>query len=168
VLGQVQGPPVVGSGGVRVAECVHDQSRQVNLPALDRAPRVQPSQQQEVLDKHGHPHGLGLDPAQGVRDVGWNLLRAAPAHLGVAADHCERRTELVTGIGDELADPGLAGLACPQRGCDVLEHVVERRTDLADLRSWIGVHLGDPNREGDLAVVERELGHPGRGGRHPV
>ena len=36
----------------------------------ERPAGVEPGQQQQVLDQGGHPVGLGLDPAQRVRDVG--------------------------------------------------------------------------------------------------
>ena len=69
---------------------------------------------------------------------------------------------------DELADPRLAGLAGGQRPGDVAEHAVERRADLTDLGARVGVGLRHPDRQRDLAPVQRQLGDPPRGGRDPA
>ena len=63
-------------------------------------------------------------------------------------------------VGHELSDPRLAVLAGAQGVRDVLEHVVERRTDLADLGPRVGILLGHAFGQRHLAAVEGELGHP--------
>ena len=63
------------------------------------------------------------------------------------------------------AQPGLAGLAPGERGLHVAEHPVEGGADLADLGPRVGVR--HPLGQADLAAGQRQLGHPGRGGRDP-
>ena len=72
------------------------------------------------------------------------------------------------GVGDELADLGLAGLAGGQRLLDVVQHVVERLPDPADLGRGVGVGRRDAYGQGHLAAVQRQLGDLLGGGRHPV
>jgi hypothetical protein len=50
----------------------------------------------------------------------------------------------------------------------VPQHAVERRTHLADLGARVGVRLGHAYRQRHLAPVQRQLGDPPRGGRHPA
>lgn len=66
--------------------------------------------------------------------------------------------------GDELPQPHLAVLARCERAAHVVEHLVERRCDLVDLRA--GVDVADPLDELDLAAVQgqradlrRRVGH---------
>ena len=59
-------------------------------------------------------------------------------------------------VGDELPHPLLALLARLQRLVDVVEHLVERRADLADLGAHVGVGLGHALGERDLPPVEGE------------
>ena len=106
LLGQVQPPAVVGPGDPGVGHRVDDQHGQVDLVGGQRAPGVQPGQQQQVVDQGGHPRGLGLDPAQRVRD-GLGVVLVAAGQFGVAADGGQRGAQFVRGVGDELADPGL-------------------------------------------------------------
>jgi len=54
-LGQLELPPVIGPGGPRVAGRVDRQPGQVDGPGLQRAARVKPGQQQQVLDQRAHP-----------------------------------------------------------------------------------------------------------------
>ena len=65
---QVELPDVVGGGGVRVADRVHDHLGQVDRLVVQRPPRVEAGQQEEVVDERRHPDGLGLDPADRVGD----------------------------------------------------------------------------------------------------
>ena len=135
--------------------------------AGERAAGVQPGEQQQVLDEGGHPGGLGLDPAQRVAGVGADGLVAAAGEFGVAADGGERGAQLVAGVGDELPYPRLALLPGVQRGTDVVEHPVERGADLADLGARVGVGLGHPLVQRDLAAVQGQFGRPGWRSRRP-
>ena len=167
-VGQVELPAVAGPGDVRVADRVDGHGGQVDRLGGQRAAGVQPGQQQQVVDEAGHPGALRLDPAQRVRHVGRHLLAAPAGHLGVPADGCEGCTQLVAGVGDELAYPRLAGLPGGERGGDVAEHPVERAADLPDLGAGIGVGGRDPHGQGDLAAVQRQFGDPGGGGGDAV
>ena len=55
-----------------------------------------------------------------------------------------------------------------QRALDVVEEVVEREADLADLGMRVGVLLGNPRGQRDGAGVELELGDLARRPGHPV
>ena len=131
LVGQVELPAVVRARGVGVAHGVEDEAGEVDVGALQRPSGVEAGEQEQVLDQRRHPLGLRGDARQGVRGV----VRERPAagQLGVAADRGERGAQLVAGVGDELAQLHLAVLPGLQRRADVVEHVVERRPDLADL-----------------------------------
>ena len=128
LAGDVQLPPVVRARDVRVADGVDHQPGQVDPLARQRPAGVEPGQQQQVLDQRGHPARLGLDAAHRVRDVRRHLLAAAAGQLGVTADRGERRAQLVAGVGDELADAGLARLPRGERVARRAEHPVQRRS----------------------------------------
>ena len=98
-----------------------------------------PGQQQQVLDEPLHPQRLGLDARQRVGDRRGHRLALATGQLGIPADGGERGAQLVRGVGDELAHPLLALVTRLQRALDVVEHVVEREPDLADLGARVGV-----------------------------
>jgi Fe2+ transport system protein FeoA len=93
---------------------------------------------------------------KGVRGV----VRERPAagQLGVAADRGEGGAQLVAGVGDELAQLHLAVLPRLQCRADVVEHVVERRPDLADLGGRVRVRhaFGELH----LAAIQRQGGDP--------
>ena len=99
-------------------------------------------------------------------DVVGQLGALALGELGVAADRGQRRAQLVAGVGDELAHPGLAGVSRRQRARDAVEHPVQRGTELADL--GVGacrVDAHDRRRQIHLTPVQLEVGHlAGRGG----
>ena len=135
---------MVRAGGPGVADRVDHQPGQVHRLVRDGAAGVQPGQQQQVVDQAGHPGALRLDPAQRVRHVGRHRLAAAAGQLGVAADRGQRGAQLVAGVGDELAYPGLAGLPGGSAADDVAEHPVERGADLADLGARVGVGVRHP------------------------
>src|SRR5712692_5806090 len=59
--------------------------------------------------------------------------RAAAQHLGVAADRCERRAELVRRIRDETSQTVLGSLALLESRLDLRQHAVEREAEPADL-----------------------------------
>jgi hypothetical protein len=70
----------------------------------------------------------------------------------------------MTGVGHELPYPHLALLAGVEGAVDVVQHPVERGTDLADLGVRVGLGLGDTLAEVHLAGVEGEFGDSGGGG----
>ena len=141
---------------------------EVGLLELQRPSGVQPGEQQQILDEQRHPARLGLDTAEGVPGVGPDLLSAASGELGVPADGGERGPQLMTGVRHELPYPHLALLPCVQGAVDVVQHPVQRGADLPDLGVRIGLRLGDPLAEVDLAGVEGEFGDPGGGGGDPA
>ena len=130
--------------------------------ALERPARVEAGEQQQVLDEPGHPRRLGLDLGQ----RGGGGLGAVARQLGVAGDGGERRTQLVGGVGDELAHLLLAAVPLVERRLDVVEHRVERRADLADLGALVGEALGHPLGQVDLAGGQGELGDAVGGAGH--
>ncbi len=168
LVGQRQGPGVVGAGGPAVADRVDQQRVQVGGLDVQRRAGVQPGQQQQVLDEPRHPIGLRLHPRHRVRGVRRDRLAAALGELGVAPDGGQRVAQLVRRVGHELTDLGLARLPGGQRLLDVVEHVVEREPDPADLGVGIGVGRRHPDGEGDLAAVQRQLRHLLSRGRDPV
>ena len=64
--------------------------------------------------------------------------------LGVPVDGGQRRTQLVRGVGDELADLLLAAVPGGEGGLDVVEQGVQRGADLADLGALVGELVGHP------------------------
>jgi hypothetical protein len=54
---------VVAAGYPRVAGRLDGQPGQVHRLAFQRPSRVEPGQQQQVVNQDGHPGRLGLDPA---------------------------------------------------------------------------------------------------------
>ena len=166
---QVQPPVVVGAGGLRVADRVDDErrtgrrrSRSSGRPSSSRASSSRSSTSVVI-----RAHSDSIRP-QRVRHVGRHLVATAPGQLGVPADRGERGAQLVARVGDELADPRLAGLAGGERAGDVAEHAVERGADLAHLGARVGVGVRHPFRERDLTAVERQLGDPAGGGGDPA
>ena len=81
---------------------------------------VQAGQQQQVLDQHGHPAGLALDPAHRLVELRAGRRAAAPVQLGEAADRGQRGAQLVRGVRDELPQPllgrGTRGRPRPRSG----------------------------------------------------
>src|ERR1039458_9549014 len=68
-----------------------------------------------------------------MRDSLGDRAGLAPGELGIAPDGGQRSAQLVTGVGGETAQPGLACRPAGQRGLDVPQHPVERGADLAEL-----------------------------------
>ena len=134
----VEGDRPPGIGGHGVAAGVGGQHREVDRAALERPGLVQSGQQQQVLDEHLHAGRLLLDAAQDDRQVHVVLLAADPEQLGEALDRGERRAQLVGGVGQELAQPLLGGLALVERVLDLAEHRVERQAELTDLGAVVG------------------------------
>ena len=78
------------------------QRRQVDrLVAGWRRPGVEPGQPQHVVHQMPQPHALPLDADQGVPVPG-GVARGAQRHVGLGADHAQRSTQLVRGVGGEL------------------------------------------------------------------
>ena len=148
---------MVGRGGVRVADRVDDHLGQVDRLVVQRPPRVEAGQQEEVVDERRHSDGLGLDPADRAGDSLGDRLLLAAGQLGIPADRGQRSPQLVARIGDELADPLLALLPLVEGVVDVIEHLVECGAHLSDLRAGVGVLGGYSLHEGDLALRQGEL-----------
>ena len=116
---------------LRVVHGVGGQRQQVDAMPIQRPLRVQPGQQQQILDQQTHPARLALDARHQHLDVAGGAL---PVQLGEAADRGQRRAQLVAGVGDEAAHPflGAAGLLGRRlrrrhRALDLREHAVERQ-----------------------------------------
>ena len=129
---------MIRAGDVRITDRVDGHPRQVRGFALQRPSRVQPGQQQQVFDEVRHPLGLGLHPVHRMRD-GIGIVTHPLREFGVAADGRQRGAQLVAGVGDELTNPGLAGLAGRQGGVDVVEHPVECRAELPNFGARVGI-----------------------------
>ena len=71
---------------------------------------VQAGQQQQVVDEDPHARGLSLDPAHRIVERSALLDCSDPVQLREPHDRRERGAQLVAGIGDELAHPGLGCL----------------------------------------------------------
>ena len=145
---------MVRARGVGVAHGVEDEAGEVDSarssgrPASRRASRRRSSTSVVIRSACEEMR------RKGVRGV----VRERPAagQLGVAADRGEGGAQLVAGVGDELAQLHLAVLPRLQCRADVVEHVVERGPDLADLGGRVGVRhaFGELH----LAAVQREGG----------
>ena len=143
VVRELQDPPVAGAGGLSVAGGVDRQPAQVDRFRRQRAPGVEPGEQQQVVDQDAHPLGFRQHPAERVRDRLAGVARVQQRELGVAADGGQRGAQLVRGVGGEPAQPRLAGRAPSQRRLHVAEHPVERQAHLAGLGRRVGVgHAG--------------------------
>ena len=160
-VGQGQ-PPLVGRrrrtrASLTASSSSRDRStgsRSSGRPESSRASRSRSS------TRPGHPRRLGLD----LVERGAGRLGPAAGQLGVAGDGRQRRTQLVGGVGDELAHLLLAAVALVEGGLDVVEHRVERRADLPDLGALVGEAVGHPLGQVDLAGGQRQLGDPVGGG----
>jgi len=86
------------------------------------------------------------------------LRLANSAYPRIAVSGC---AQFVAGVGEELAGVQLAHPPSRQRGGDMAEHSIERRSNQSNLRSRVGVGVRDPDAEDHLATVERQLGDPG-------
>lgn len=93
-------------------------------------------------------------------DVVGQIVPLALGQLSVTADRGKWGTQFVARVRDELAHSRLAGVARGQCACDAVQHRVERRPELADLRvRTLRIHLNDPARQVHLTLVEFETGH---------
>ena len=159
LVGNVQRPPVVGAGDVRIADGVDDQPGQVDRFTLQRASGVQAGEQKHVLHQLRHPLGFGLHAAHRMGDVVGQVIPFPLGQFGIPANRGQRCAEFVAGVGDELAHPGFAGMPGGQRAGDPVQHPVQCGAELADF----GVGAGGINRDDrcgqpHLAAVEFEVG----------
>ena len=85
------------------------QREQVHPALFEWALRVEPGQQQQILDQQPHPPRFAFDPRHQHLDVAGGALAV---QLGEPADRGQRRAQFVAGVGDEPAHPvlGAAGL----------------------------------------------------------
>jgi hypothetical protein len=124
VHGVVDRPPRITHS--RVGDRVSHDRTDVDRFHLKRAPLVEVSEQQQVIDEDAHPRGLGLDAAQGMlprRDIG---QRAAASQLGIPAHRRQRRAQLMTRVGHEVPQRRLAASLGSKRRLDLPEHCVQR------------------------------------------
>ena len=165
LIGELELPAVRRAGHPGVTGGFDRQPGQVDRLPLQRAARVQPGQQQKLVDEVAHPGGFGFHPVQRVQHVVRDRSPVAEGQLGVPADGGQRRAKFVAGVRGEAAQPALARGAPLQGRLHVLEHPVERRANLTDF--GVRVVVGDPRGQADLGV-QRQFGHHGRGGGHPA
>ena len=124
--GQVQAPVMITAGHARVAGHVNGQPGQVHGLPLERAPGVQPGQQQQVVDQDAHPgRPDSTRPSAWVTSSGTGpgCRRASSAYprmadSGVRAARGWRRPR-------QPAQPGPAGRPAAQGPLDVVEHPVQ-------------------------------------------
>jgi len=162
LLGQVKLPLVIRPGNVRVTDRVDRQPRKIHGLTFQRSAGVQARQQQQVLNEARHPLGLGCHPAHRVRHRLAVVVHAL-GEFGIAADRGERRAQFVTGIGDELANPGFTGLPRGQGVRDVVEHAVQCRSELAHLGLRVRVGFGHAHRQFDFSAGQRQVRDLARG-----
>ena len=105
----------VGRGGARVVDGVAGEPAEVDVGADRVAHLVEARERQQVLDQHAHARRLVLDARHRLLGVLGVARRADAEQLGVAADRRQRRAQLVRGVGEEAAQPVLAGLALGER-----------------------------------------------------
>ena len=80
---------MIRMGEARIRCRLDDDPRQVDVVAGDLRPRVQPGEQQQVVDEPAHPPRLRADAGQGVGDLGGVEVRLR-VHVRVPADGGER------------------------------------------------------------------------------
>ena len=134
LVGHRQPPDVVGSGGPGVADRVDHHLGQVGRLHV-RDPDRSPAGPAAAGPPPGATSGRPRTPpatSRTRRRLG-SSSRLAPGQLGVAADRGQRVAQLVGRVGHELPHLGLARLPGGQRLLDVVQHVVERLPDPADL-----------------------------------
>ncbi len=105
---EVELPFVVGSSYPSVGNAIDRQHSQVQFLLPQRSAGIQARQQQQVLDKSGHPGRFGLDTVQRVCH-GMRLVLPATSEFGISADGGQRCAKFMGGIGHELSNPGLGG-----------------------------------------------------------
>ena len=124
----------------------------------ERTALVEMGQQEQVIDEHAHPLGFTADPLHRALEVVGVVGGAAAEELGVGADGGERRAQLVRGVGDEAAELRLGGLERRHSLLDLLEHLVERQPEPADL----GAILCALDALREVARRDRRRGLPDR------
>ena len=149
---------VRGAGSTPASCTTSDATATRSTGARSQRPlRVEPRQQQQVLDEQAHARRLVLDAPQHPGQHRRVLRGALPEQLGEAPDRGERRAQLVAGVPDELPHallrrPGV-GLRALLRGVGALEavdHGVEGRGQAADLGARVG------GRDADAQVAGRD------------
>jgi hypothetical protein len=107
---------------------------------------LQPRELDDLADQVGEPGGLDAHPA-GEPAYGLGVVGRVLDRLGQQSDGTDRRLQLVTGVGDEVAS-GL--LDPPSRGLVVGEH------DDQVVAQWRDLH-DEVRRRGAGAALELEL-----------
>ena len=144
--------------GARSFDRVRHHGDEVERFTFERPSLIEASEQEEVVDEHAHPGGLGLDVRHRLGQVLRVGVGAATEELGVAADRRQRRPELVRRIGDEAPEALLGPPALFERRLDVGQHRVQRDPEPADLGPFVGwFHAAREIAGGDRA---RGISHP--------
>ena len=113
----------IGSNGL---ELLGEKAPDVHGFQLEAASLLGAGEEQQVVHEALHPVDLRGDQCLDAADVFRADVVRARQHLELAADHGERRSQLVRGVGHELA--------LPREGVvEAVEHVVERLRERADL-----------------------------------
>ena len=115
-------------------------------------------QQQQVVDQPADARDLGLHEALDAAHLLAGRARLRGEHFELAADHGQRRAQLVRGVGDERA---LAG----ERLGQAVEHVVEGVGEHAHL---VALPAGVVDARVQVAGVDArgDRGHPAQRARH--
>jgi hypothetical protein len=169
---------VLGADGPQLAGGLHHHLRQVDRLTRHHPPDVGASEQQQVGHQPAHPLGGAQRRAGRVAEVAGQLagLGSVGEQLEVRQHARQRRSQLVRGVGDELALAGEHRFRLPTRGVELAEHAVERAGQLGDL--IVGGRLRQAARgvarAGDLGGGSGQLGdrrhrpardcHPGEQG----
>ena len=96
-----------------------------------------PGQPEHVVDQPAHAPRLQHDPVHHLVDLVGAAQRALLVKLGIGAQRGQRRTQLVAGVGEELAHLLLAGLAHLHVGLDPGQRAVQGRAEPAHLAAGI-------------------------------
>ena len=131
---------------------------QLDRLAVERAPLVEPGEQQQIVDEETHALALALDPAHRPLQVVRPLARTTAEQLGVGPHAGERRPQLMRGIGDEAAQSPFGRLARVERRLDLPQHAVQGKPEPADLRPL----LCPVDASGEIPRSDRPGGLPDR------
>jgi hypothetical protein len=129
-----------------------------------RLRRVQPGEQQQVVQEDAHAGSLGAQPGQVpvafLGGVGGGVLE----EVGVTAHRHQRGAQFVRGVGDEAAQPLLGLRAYGEGVVDVLQHRVEGGAQFVHLGA--AVPAVGAQREPGRRLGQVVRGDAVRGGRH--
>ena len=137
-------PRMVGGDHVRVGQSVQNHGDDVDAITRESSVAVQSSERQHLLHEGGHARPLRRDALERLSAGG--LIDVAACELRVSLNRCERRTQLMRGVGDELTELRLAAGAAFHAVLDGVDHRVEGTRDVRDLDGAGGRFLTDPRQ----------------------